>query len=399
MRSAERSTTRSPAAASTGRSSRSSASPVPASSGSSSRTHLAGTSAVPRKACRRRPERGGPPSGSQVSATPRRSAGVHGSAARTRHDPRGASPRSTPGRATATRPPSARSTGASWTSRPRTRATAPDGWTATRSSRASAPPQSVPVTTVPAPGTAKARSTNSRGGPARSRGRSAAARRSRAAAEVGEALAARRADGDDLHARADERGHLGRRGGRVGEVRARDGHHAGSDAQQAQHRQVLARLGHDAVVGGDAQQVAVDAGRAGDHVAHEALVAGDVHQAQPPPRGQRQRREAQLDRDAACLLGLEVVGVAAGQRQHQGRLAVVHVPGRAEDQRLVRRGAHRVTLARGQAAAFSSSPRRSRARTASSSGLWPRSRRRSTCSRSVAMVRPSRKWSITRGSM
>ena len=52
-----------------------------------------------------------------------------------------------------------------------------------------------------------------------------------------------------------------------------------------------------------------------------------------------------------------------------------------------------------QAAARSSRPRRRRASTATSSGLRPRSSRRSTSARSEEIVRPSRKWSITRGSM
>ena len=72
-----------------------------------------------------------------------------------------------------------------------------------------------------------------------------------------------------------------------------------STPSAAQHRGVLARLGHHAVVGGDDHQVEVDAGRPGDHRAHEALVAGHVDDRQPRARGQRERREAELDRDPA----------------------------------------------------------------------------------------------------
>ena len=53
--------------------------------------------------------------------------------------------------------------------------------------------------------------------------------------------------------------------------------------------QVLAGLRHHAVVGGDHQQREVDAGDAGEHVAHEALVAGHVDEADaraPPGAGQ-----------------------------------------------------------------------------------------------------------------
>ena len=50
--------------------------------------------------------------------------------------------------------------------------------------------------------------------------------------------------------------------------------------------EVLARLRHDAFVGGDEQQGDVDAARAGDHVADEALVAGHVDDRQLVPVGQ-----------------------------------------------------------------------------------------------------------------
>ena len=62
------------------------------------------------------------------------------------------------------------------------------------------------------------------------------------------------------------------------------------DAEQVDDREVLARLRHDAVVGGDHEQHDVDAGGAGDHLAHEPLVAGDVDDAHRAPA--RQRRAA-----------------------------------------------------------------------------------------------------------
>ena len=59
------------------------------------------------------------------------------------------------------------------------------------------------------------------------------------------------------------------------------------DAERRQHRRVLARLRHHAVVGGDDHQEQVDARRARDHRAHEPLVPGHVDHRQPPPAGQR----------------------------------------------------------------------------------------------------------------
>ena len=65
----------------------------------------------------------------------------------------------------------------------------------------------------------------------------------------------------------------------LGEVGLGDRNDAARDAEQVDDREVLARLRHDAVVGGDHEQHHVDAGGAGDHLAHEALVAGHVHHA------------------------------------------------------------------------------------------------------------------------
>ena len=57
-------------------------------------------------------------------------------------------------------------------------------------------------------------------------------------------------------------------------------HRAARDSQQMQDRQVLARLRHDAVVGGDHQQGEVDAAGAHQHGRDEALVAGHVDEAE-----------------------------------------------------------------------------------------------------------------------
>ena len=73
--------------------------------------------------------------------------------------------------------------------------------------------------------------------------------------------------------------------------------------------------GIDAVVGGDDQQREIDAADAGQHVAHEALVAGHVDEAdRAAPSARRQVGEAEIDRDAARLFLRQAVGVDAGQR-------------------------------------------------------------------------------------
>jgi hypothetical protein len=56
---------------------------------------------------------------------------------------------------------------------------------------------------------------------------------------------------------------------------------------------------------------------AGDHVAHEALVAGHVDEAEPAAVAEAQAGEAQVDRQPAFLLLLEPVRIDAGQRLDQ----------------------------------------------------------------------------------
>ena len=119
--------------------------------------------------------------------------------------------------------------------------------------------------------------------------------------------------------------------GLIDEVALGDGDEAVAQAEEAEDFQVLARLRHDRVVGGDDEQDEVDAGGAGEHVLDEAFVAGHVHDAKPV-LAQVQCREADIDGDAAGLLFRQAVAVNAGQRLDQRRLAVVDVPGRAQDQ-------------------------------------------------------------------
>ena len=126
----------------------------------------------------------------------------------------------------------------------------------------------------------------------------------------------------------------------VHEVGFRERHHAGAYAQKLQHGQVLLGLRHDAVVGGDAKKRQVDARRSRYHLAHEALVARHVHHAEHGAVRKRQAREAQLDGDAALLLLCQTVGVGSGQGQHERRLAVVDMAGRAQHEVGLRVPAH-----------------------------------------------------------
>ena len=101
------------------------------------------------------------------------------------------------------------------------------------------------------------------------------------------------------------------------------------DAEELADREMLARLRLDRLVRGDDEQRAVDAADAGEHVLHEALVAGDVDEADLVVVGEP-ARESEVDGDAAALLLGEAVGVDAGERAHERGLAVIDVAGGAD---------------------------------------------------------------------
>ena len=121
--------------------------------------------------------------------------------------------------------------------------------------------------------------------------------------------------------------------------RIRFGEHgdAALHAEQTKNVEVLAGLGLDGFVGRNHQQDEIDASDACQHVAHEALVAGDVDKAEVQRFAGRAQQvhvgEAQIDGDAAALFFLEPVRVNPGEGLHQRRLAVVDVAGRANDDR------------------------------------------------------------------
>ena len=108
------------------------------------------------------------------------------------------------------------------------------------------------------------------------------------------------------------------------------------DSEQAQDREVLVRLRARALTRIDHEQEEVDPGRAGDHRAHEALVARNVDHGEPAAVGELERRVAEVDRDPAPLLLGQAVRVLPGQRSDEPRLAVVDVTRGADRQRHVR---------------------------------------------------------------
>ena len=137
-----------------------------------------------------------------------------------------------------------------------------------------------------------------------------------------------------MRATVQQRRHLGPGGGQalgVDPVGLGQGHHQARHAQQGQDVQVLAGLWHRAVVGGHHQQGQVDGRHAGQHVAHQALMARHVDEDQLAAVGQGCLGEAQVDGHAAGLLFGQMVGVDAGERAHQRGLAMVHMAGGGDD--------------------------------------------------------------------
>src|SRR5690606_31307716 len=116
------------------------------------------------------------------------------------------------------------------------------------------------------------------------------------------------------------------------EVDLGDGDDAAADAEQVDDREVLAGLGHDALVGGGDEQDDVDAGGAREHAADGGRVARDVDDGALLPGREANAGEAEVGRDAAALLLDEAVGVDAGERADERGLAVIDMAGRAEDE-------------------------------------------------------------------
>ena len=120
---------------------------------------------------------------------------------------------------------------------------------------------------------------------------------------------------------------------RVDRIHLGDRDYAVLDPEQLQDRQVLTRLRAGAFAGVDDQEEEVDPGRAGDHRAHEALVARHVDEGEAAPVGQLERGVAEVDGDAAPLLLRQAVGVLPRQGSDEPGLAVVDVARCADRQR------------------------------------------------------------------
>jgi len=99
---------------------------------------------------------------------------------------------------------------------------------------------------------------------------------------------------------------------------------------------VLAGLRLDGLIGGDDQQHKIDSADSGQHVAYEALVAGDVDESdlERTAIGHRQGHvgKTQIDSDAAPLLFLQPVRVDPRKSLDQRGFTVIDVPSRADNE-------------------------------------------------------------------
>ena len=77
------------------------------------------------------------------------------------------------------------------------------------------------------------------------------------------------------------------------------------------------RLGHHAFVRRDHQHRQIDPADAGQHVLDEALVARDVDDLDREATRLLEKRESEIDRDAASLFLGKTIGIGAGQRLHE----------------------------------------------------------------------------------
>ena len=117
----------------------------------------------------------------------------------------------------------------------------------------------------------------------------------------------------------------------VDEVPLGQRHDRGTGAQDVEDLQMLLRLGLPSFVGGHHEQHRPDRTDARQHVADEALVARNIHEADLATARQRAPRVPEVDREPSALLLVPAVRVHPGEADDQRGLAVVDVSGGRHD--------------------------------------------------------------------
>ena len=309
--------------------------------------------------------------------------------------PRDSIDASAPARFSAVRPGSAVSTDEPWTWISRARTSRSPGTTRRVAPRSSVPPRSVPVTTDPTTldreDTVDREATGVAATDPRRRAATASLTRRSAARTASipvpsaddAARTGSRSERRPGEQRADRRDHIVPPGILDG-VDLRHDRDPVADPERVEQREVLERLRPRTVVGGDDQQRGIDLAGPDEHVADQLVVPRHIDEVELGPVVEREVRIADVDGHPAALLLGQPVGVDAGQRAQQRGLAVVDVPGRADDDGHARRSRAWVMAAPRAPSASGSTVRRSR--TTRSSSIRPMtagSPRRSAASRRV----------------
>ena len=121
---------------------------------------------------------------------------------------------------------------------------------------------------------------------------------------------------------------------RLRPIDTREGDDSVLDSEQVGDCQVLAGLRHRPFVSRHDQEEQIEARGSGKHVLHEIFMARDINHPDLEFLTQVQASETKIDREAPLFLLSPPIRVCPGKSLNQGRLSVVHVTRRAQNERL-----------------------------------------------------------------
>jgi hypothetical protein len=118
-----------------------------------------------------------------------------------------------------------------------------------------------------------------------------------------------------------------------------EGHHSSFDSEVSQNLQMLFRLLHPTVVGGNNQKREIDRADTCNHVSNKIFVTGHIDDSNLEPLlvrpGKTQLCETEIDCDLSLLFLGQPIGVGSRERFYQGALAVIDMPRGREDEVLL----------------------------------------------------------------
>ena len=119
---------------------------------------------------------------------------------------------------------------------------------------------------------------------------------------------------------------------RIGQIAAGDGNHPVADPERVQRRDVLGGLRLPAAVSGDDEQGRRHRTDAGEHRGQELVMSRNIDERDRFVPGRQDGPDvAEFDRQPTAAFLLQPVGLHAGERAYEGRLAVVDVAGGGDD--------------------------------------------------------------------